>query len=125
MAALSSQQIKNSLQMAECLGSTVKIKAASDALRGHFSALVKTIDPLMVAIQLYSEKIIDSSTLDRIRSVTSTTKTEKACDVLSAVSDLLTTNPDVFSSFCAVLESEPVTEERAKLLKGIYKLNLH
>ena len=103
------------IEMAE---SKVKIKAASEALRVHFSALVKTIDPLMVAIELYSKKAIDDSTLDRITSVTSTAKYEKACQLLKAVSDAVKTNPDVFGSFCAVLESEPVTEERAKLLKG-------
>lgn len=104
--------------MAESLGSKVKIKAASEALRGHFSALVKTIDPLTVAVELYSKKAIDDSTLDRITSVTSTSKYEKAYQLLKAVSDAVKTSPDVFSSFCAVLESEPVTEEFAKRLRG-------
>ncbi len=103
--------------MAEGISKEVKIKAASEALTSQLFDLTGVIDPLMMALNLISKKIIDRSILERVR-LSSSTKSEKACDVLTAVSDAVMINPDYFSTFCDILDSEPVTKDIAKILKG-------
>ena len=94
-----------------------RIKAASGALRNQFSTLARSIDPLMVAVDLFSKSIIDRSTLEKVQ-LTSTTDTQKAVLVLTAVSSIVDVNPDVFKTFCEILYSESATKEVSRLLKG-------
>ena len=103
--------------MAENVDRDVRIKVASEALRSHLSALARIIHPPMVALDLFSKKVIDRSVLDKTR-LEGTIKHDKAVDVLTAVSDALMTNPDVFDIFCEVIETEPATADLARLLKG-------
>ena len=102
--------------MAENVDRDLRIKAASEALRSHLSTLARIIHPPMVALDLFSKKVIDRSVLDKTR--LEGTKHDKAVDVLTAVSDALMTNPDVFDIFCKVIETEPATADLARLLKG-------
>ena len=71
----------------------------------------------MMALNLISKKIIDRSILERVR-LSSSAKSEKACDVLTAVSDAVMINPDCFATFCDILDNEPVTKDIARILKG-------
>ena len=103
--------------MAEGISKEVKIKAASEALTSQLFDLTGVIDPLMMALNLISKKIIDRSILERVR-LQSSTKSEKACDVLTAVSDAVMVNPDYFATFCDILDNEPVTKDIARILKG-------
>ena len=104
--------------MAEGFDREERIKAASETLRSHFSSLVKSIDPLMVAVELFSKSIVDSSIIEKVQ-LTSITNTQKAVLVLTAVSNVAKANPDIFTTFCKVLDNEPATKDIAKLLKGI------
>ncbi len=99
----------------------LKIKAASKALTSQLFNLTGIIDPLMMALKLISENIIDRSILERVR-LPSSTKSEKACDVLTAVSDAVMINPDYFATFCDILDSEPVSNDVARILQGSLKL---
>ncbi len=103
--------------MAEGISKEVKIKAASEALTSQLDNLFGVIDPLSISMKLISKKIFDRSILERVR-LSSSTKSEKACDVLTAVSDAVMINPDYFATFCDILDSEPVTKDVAKILKG-------
>ncbi len=103
--------------MAEGLSEEVKIKAASEALTSQLVNLIGVIDPLMMAANLISKKIIDQSILERVI-LPSSTKNEKACEVITAVSGAVRINPDSFTTFCDILDSEPVTKDIARILKG-------
>ena len=70
-----------------------------------------------MAASLVSKKIIDRSILERMM-LTSSTPSEKACEIITAVSDAVMINPDYFSIFCDILDNEPVTKDIAKILKG-------
>ncbi len=101
----------------EGFGKAIKIRAASEALTSQLGTLTRVIDPLMMTIDLISVKIIDRSLLEKVR-LSASTRSEKACDVLTAVSASVETNPDFFTTFCDILDKEPVTKEIAKTLKG-------
>ncbi len=103
--------------MAEGISKEVKIKAASKALTNQLVNLIGVIDPLMMAANLISKEIIDRSILERVILPIST-KNEKACEVITAVSDAVMINPDYFAIFCDILDNEPVTKDIAKILKG-------
>ncbi len=105
------------LPMAEGISKEVKIKAASKALTSQLFNLTGVIDPLMMALKLISENIIDQSILERIR-LPSSTKNEKACDVLTAICSAVRINPDCFANFCNILDNEPVTKDISRILKG-------
>lgn len=97
-----------------------RIKAASEALQVHFSdlsVLLKT-SPLTVSVKLYSSKVFSREELDKIRSASSSDM-EKAVDIISSVTDRVKVDPDVFDTFCKVLESDSSTETQAKALQGI------
>ncbi len=85
--------------MAEGISKELKIKAASEALTSQLFDLTGVIEPLMMALNLISKKIIDQSILEKVR-LQSSTKSEKACDVLTAVSGAVRINPDCFATFC-------------------------
>ncbi len=103
--------------MAEGISKEVKIKAASEALTSQLDNLFGVIDPLSISMKLISKKITDRSILEKVR-LQSSTKSEKACDVLTAVSDAVMVNPDYFATFCDILDSELVTKDVARILKG-------
>ncbi len=103
--------------MAEGVSKEVRIQAASEALTSQLLNLSGVIDPLKMALQLISKKIIDQSFLEKVR-LSNSTNTEKACDILIAVSKKLKNDPDSFITFCDILSKEPVTEDVAKTLKG-------
>ena len=96
-----------------------RIKAASEALRIHFSnlsVLLKT-SPLTISVKLYSSKIFSREEFDKIRSASSSDM-EKAIDIISSVTDHIKVDPDVFNVFCKILESDSTTESQAKALQG-------
>lgn len=95
----------------------IKIQAASKALRVHFSALTKLIDPQDVAVQLYSKEILDSATMDKIISSQSR-DVEKAYSLLLKISDVVKTDPNVFEILCSILESEGSTKDLSLKMKG-------
>ena len=103
--------------MAEGISKEVKIKAASEALTSQLDNLFGVIDPLSISMKLISKKITDRSILEKVR-LQSSTKSEKACDVLTAVSDAVMVNPNYFDTFCDILDSELVTKDVARILKG-------
>ncbi len=104
--------VSMSSSTSEGFGKEVKIRAASEALTSQLGTLTRVIDPLMMTVDLISVKIIDRSLLEKVRLSTST-RSEKACDVLTAVSDSVETNQDFFTTFCDILDKEPVTKEIA------------
>ena len=96
-----------------------RIKAASEALQVHFSdltILLKT-NPLTVSAKLYSFKILSRDELDKIRS-SSSDSMEKALDIITSVTDRIKVDPDVFDTFCKVLQSDSSTELQAGVLQG-------
>ncbi len=103
--------------MAEGFSKEVRIQAASEALTSQLYTLSGAIEPLNIALQLISKKVIDQSILEKIR-LPSSTKTDKACDILFAVSDKVKINPESFGIFCDILIKEPMTEDIAKNLNG-------
>ncbi len=103
--------------MAEGTSKAVKIKAASKALTSQLVNLIGVMDPVMMAANLIAKDIIDQSILERVI-LPSSTKNEKACEVLTAVSGAVKVNPDYFATFCDILDNEPVTKDIAKILKG-------
>ena len=104
--------------MAEGVSKQVKIKAASEALVSQLVDLIRVVnDPLIMAASLVSKKIIDRSILERMM-LTSSTPSEKACEIITAVSDVVMINPDYFTTFCDILDSELVTKDVARILKG-------
>ena len=104
--------------MAERISKQTKIKATSEALTSQLVDLIRLInDPLIMAANLVSKKIIDRSILERVI-LPSSTQSEKACEVLTAVSDAVMINPDYFATFCDILDSEPVTKDVARILQG-------
>ncbi len=103
--------------MAEGISKEVKIKAASKALTSQLVDLIGVIDPLMMAANLISKDIIDQAILEKVR-LPSSTNNEKACDVLTAVSGAIRINPDVFATFCDILDIVPVTKDISNILKG-------
>ena len=105
--------------MAEGMSQEVSIRATTNALERHFTALVKVIDPLLLCNDLCTREIIDSSTLDEIITDSTKTKEEKASDTLKAVAHKLHTDSDVFRKFCDLLLSDPATKECAKPLKSM------
>ncbi len=107
--------------MAEGISKEVKIKAASKALTRQLVNLIGIMDPFMMAANLFSEEIIDQSIREKVR--LPGTKSEKAFDVFTAVSGAVRINPDSFTTFCNILDNEPVTKDIAKNLKGRKKFD--
>ena len=76
-------------------------------LRKHFSELVKTIqEPVLLAAELYSAGIITHNLLERVSSATVSTRTDKTCWLLGAVSDHTSTDPEAFDTFLSILSEE-------------------
>ena len=97
----------------------IRIKAASEALQVQFSnlsVLLKT-SALTVSVKLYSSKVFSREELDKIRSASSSDM-DKAVDIISSVEDRIKVDPDVFDTFCEILESDSSTEAQAKALQG-------
>ncbi len=89
-----------------------------EALVSQLVDLIRVInDPVIMAASLVSKKIIDRSILERMM-LTSSTPSEKACEIITAVSDAVMVNPDYFAIFCDILDNEFVTKDIAKILKG-------
>ena len=76
-------------------------------LRKHFSELVRTIqDPVLLAVDLYSAKIITQTLLERVNGATTSARTDKTSWLLSAVSDHTSVCPEAFDTFLSVLREE-------------------
>ena len=99
----------------------VRVKAASEALQINFTDLTVLLStsPLMVSMKLYSSKVLSREVLDKMRS-SSGSAMEQAFDIVSVVTDLVKIDPNVFDTFCKVLESDSSTESQAKALQGKY-----
>ncbi len=113
----STHQDLNLEEMAEGVSKEVRIQAASLAITSQLFSLSEVIDPLRMALQLFSKNIIEESTLEKVRLPTFT-KTDKACDILLALRNKVKNDPEAFTSFCDILCKEPITEDIAKTLKG-------
>ena len=97
---------------------TINGAAASKAIRKHFSKLLLVVTVGEIPAKLYQEELIDN--LDDFCPGTNKTDKEKAYAILALVQKAIKVDPELFDTFCTILDEEDDhTRQWSQRVKGI------
>lgn len=102
-------------------GDTTTSNPAAHAFRRHYGELTRAIvEPLPLAVELYTRDIIPAATKERVQTI-GLTPIEKKAALLDAVEARIQSHPYDFWGFIATLEGDPLLQISATRLRHSYR----
>ena len=86
-------------------------------LRRYLPRLAKTLDPAVIATELYSADVLDQRTWEEARKTSAGANYDRCLNVLEALIRSVRGKPECFDKFCSILKDQPTTEPLSTQLK--------